>query len=201
MPFMKKRKYQTWFGVKIPEWRGEKYGSGATTIRFVLTGKVISKKNNTQAIAVRKPAIDYIKSKYLASRMVPISEVLKAINMVKGKVIGNTEYKDFLQKFKPVIQQQAAHWAERLGPKGLVFPIQKSTCNIRLYFKDKYKSDDGNKQETIHDLLKIAGVIADDSRQCLTPIRAESAEYYQQLTQNIAFISLTFKLRRHIPLV
>lgn len=196
-----KRRYQTWFGVKIPEWRGEKYGSGATTIRFVLTGKIISKKNNVQAFALRKVALDWITQVFKEKGQITLEDAKKAINMVKGKVIGNTEYKDFLQKHKPIIQEQAAHWAHRLGDKGLIFPLQKSTCTIRLYFKDGYKTDSGNKQETIHDLLKIAGVIADDNRKSLDPIRTESADYYQQLSANIAFISLSFKLRRHIPLV
>jgi hypothetical protein len=196
-----KRHYQTWFGVKVPEWRGEKFGSGATTIRFVLTGKIISKKNNVQAIAVRKPALDWLDKIFLEKGHITIADAKKAVNIVRGKVIGNTEYKDFLKKFKPVIQEQAAHWAARLGEKGLIFPVQKSTCNIRLYFKDKYLSDAGNKQETIHDLLKEAGVIVDDNRMALNPIRTESADYYQQLADNIAFISLSFRLHRHIPLV
>lgn len=197
----KKRKYQTWFGVKIPEWRGEKYGSGATTIRFVLTGKIISKKNNVQAIAVRKPAINYLDNKFPGATMIPMYEAKKAINMVNGKVIGNTEYKTFLEKHKPIIQAQAAEWSKRLHQKGLVFPIPKATCTIRLYFKDRYRTDEGNKEQTIHDLLKESGVILDDSRQCLSPKKTESAEYYQQLSNNIAFISLTFKLRKHMPLV
>jgi hypothetical protein len=196
-----KRRYQTWFGTKIPEWRGEKYGSGATTIRFVLTGKIISKKNNVQAIAVRKPALVWLDKIFAEKGHITIVDAKKAVNMVRGKVIGNTEYKDFLKKHKPIIQAQASHWAERLEQKGLIFPLQRSTCNIRLYFKDGYKTDSGNKQETIHDLLKEAGVIADDNRKALDPIRTESADYYQQLAANIAFISLTFKLRRHIPLV
>lgn len=196
-----KRKYQTWFGVKIPEWRGEKFGSGATTIRFVLTGKIVSKKNNVQAMAVRKPAIDWLDKIFREKGEITLSDAKKAVNIVRGKVIGNTEYKTFLQKFKPIIQEQAAHWAERLGDKGLIFPVQKSTCSIRLYFKDNYKTDGGNKQETIHDLLKEAGVIVDDNRKTLNPIKTESADYYQQLTQNIAFISLSFRLHRHIPLV
>lgn len=196
-----KRRYSTWFGVKIPEWRGEKYGSGATTIRFVLTGKIISKKNNVSAIAVRKPALDWLDKQMATKGHITIADAKKAVNMVKGKVIGNKEYKEFLQKFKPIIQAQAAHWSERLCEKGLIFPLPKATCTIRLYFKDNYISDNGNKQETIHDLLKEAGVITDDNRRCFNPIKTESAEYYQQLAANIAFISLSFRLHRRIPLV
>ena len=199
--FFMKRKYQTWFGVKIPEWRGEKFGSGATTIRFVLTGKIISKKNNVQAMAMRKPALDWLDKIFAEKGQITLADAKKAVNIVRGKVIGNTEYKTFLEKYKPIIQAQAAHWSERLEKKGLIFPVQKSTCSIRLYFKDNYITDGGNKQETIHDLLKISGIIVDDNRKTLNPIKTESADYYQQLEKNIAFISITFRMRRHIPLV
>jgi hypothetical protein len=195
------RRYQTWFGVKIPAWKEEKYGSGATTIRFVLTGKIVSKKNNLQAIAVRKPALIYLDNLQKKQGFISISDAKKAINMVRGKVIGNTEYKAFIEKFKPIIQQQSAHWASRLGEKGLIFPLQKSTMTLRLYFKDRYVTDTVNKQQTIQDLLVESGVIVDDDRKSFNPVHSASAEYYNEITQNIAFISLTFKLRRHIPLV
>lgn len=196
-----KRKYQTWFGTKIPEWRKEKYGSGATTIRFVLTGKIISKKNNNQAFAIRKPAITFLHQIFNEKGEITLKDAIKAVNMVRGKLIGNTEYKKFLAKCKPIIQGQAAHWASRLGDKGLVFPVQKSTMSLRLYFKDAYITDSANKLQTIQDLLVDSGVIVNDDRKSLNPIHCESADYYQQLMENIAFISVTFMLHRHIPLI
>lgn len=196
-----KRKYQTWFGVKIPEWRKEKYGSGATTIRFVLTGKIISKKNNNQAFAIRKPAINFLQKIFNETGNITLKDAIKAVNMVKGKLIGNTEYKKFLDKCKPIIQEQAAHWSSRLFEKGLVFPLHRSTVTLRLYFKDNYTTDSVNKFQTIADLLVDAGIIFNDDRKSLNPIHCEAADYYQQLIENIAFISLTFICKRHIPLV
>lgn len=196
-----KRRYSTWFGVKIPEWRPEKYGSGSTTLRFVLTGKIISKKNNNQAFAIRKPALTFLDNLQNTQGYITLADAKKAVNMVRGKLIGNTEYRKFLQKCKPIIQAQAAHWSERLGEKGLIFPLKKSTMTLRLYFKDSYIADSANKLQTIQDLLVDAGVLVNDDRKSLNPIHCESADYYQQLYQNIAFISLTFRLNRHIPLV
>ena len=56
------KRFQTYFGVAVPPFKEEKLGAGSTTIRFLLTGKVISKKNNNQAIAIRKPAHDWASS-------------------------------------------------------------------------------------------------------------------------------------------
>ena len=58
---MGKKRFISYFGVPIPPFKEEKLGAGSITIRFVLTGKVPSKKNNQQAIAVRKHARDWAK--------------------------------------------------------------------------------------------------------------------------------------------
>ena len=44
-----KKRFQTYFGVPIPPFKEDKLGAGTTTIRFILTGKMPSKKNNQQA--------------------------------------------------------------------------------------------------------------------------------------------------------
>lgn len=196
-----RKRTQRWFGTRIPEWRGEKYGSGATTIRFVLTGKIISKKNNNQAFAIRKPAINFLQQTYNETGIITLKDAIKAVNMVKGKLIGNTEYKKFLQRCKPIIQAQSSEWSKRLCDKGLMFPLKKSTLSLRLYFKDAYVTDSANKLQTIQDLLVESGIIVDDDRKSLNPIHCESADYYKELVHNIAFISLTFILRKHIPLI
>lgn len=196
-----RKRTQRWFGTRIPEWRGEKYGSGATTIRFVLTGKIISKKNNNQAFAIRKPAINFLQKTAAENGVITLKDAIKAVNMVKGKLIGNTEYKTFLKKCVPIVQAQAAEWSARLGEKGLIFPLQKSTLTLRLYFKDAYITDSANKLQTLQDLLVEAGIIVNDDRKSLNPIHCESADYYKELVHNIAFISLTFRLHKHIPLI
>ena len=190
---MGKKRFVTYFGVAIPPFKEEKLGAGSTTIRFVLKGNVISKKNNNQAIAMRKYPHDWA---FAQEKLRPATwtDVHRAINMVKGKMIGNTQYKDFLQKMKPVVQEQMGEWIDRLGEKGLIFPLDKSTVSIRLYIKDRYRRDTLNAAQTILDLLVDAKVIADDDDLHINPIHAASARYFQELVHNIAFISISFKL-------
>mgnify|MGYP006374427531 FL=1 len=187
------KRFQTYFGIPIPPFKEEKLGAGSTTIRFVITGRVISKKNNNQAIAVRKIAHDWA---YKQEKIRPAtwSDVHRAINMVKGKMIGNAAYKEFLEKMKPVIRKQMNEWTTRLSEKGLIFPLEKSTISLRLYIKDKYRRDTWNAGQTITDLLVDCGVIVDDDDAHLNPLHAASARYYDELIYNIAFISLSFKL-------
>ena len=40
------KRFLTYFGVPVPPFKEEKIGAGSVTIRFVVTGKIPSKKNN-----------------------------------------------------------------------------------------------------------------------------------------------------------
>ena len=187
------KRFVTYFGVSVPPFKEEKLGAGSTTIRFLLSGKVISKKNNNQAIAVRKPAHDWA---YSQEKIRPATwaDVHRAINMVRGKMIGNAEYKKFLEKQKPIVIEQMKVWSERLFDKGLIFPLTKANCTIRLYIKDRYRRDTLNAMQTISDLLVDSGVLIDDDDLHFNPVCGKSARYYEELLHNIAFISLSFKL-------
>ncbi len=185
--------FKTYFNVAIPPFKEEKLGAGSITIRFVLTGKIPSKKNNQQAIAVRKFARAWAKEQS-GKRQPTWADVNKAIGMVFGKMRGNIDYLTFLEKVRPIIQAQAAEWSNRLSAKGLVFPLKKSTLSLRLYFKDNYITDTSNKLQTVEDILQDCNIIANDDYKSLNPIHMASANYYQELTHDIAFISLSFRL-------
>jgi len=183
----------THFGIALPPWKPEKLGAGSTTIVFMLTGNIISKKNNESAFAVRKPSIDFLYSKQ-QNGMVTIADAVKAVMMVKAKIIGNIKYKKFLESKKPVVQHQMDVWRERLGNKGLTFPLPKSAVSIRLYIKDRYRRDTVNAQQTIYDLLKDCHVISDDDDTHVNPNFSESGRFFDEIIYNIAKISISFKL-------
>lgn len=189
------KRFQTWFGVTLPPWKEEKYGAGSTTIRFVLSGRIPSKKNNNQAVAVRRKAVDWAKEQQNTGRQPTWNDVYTAIGMVYAKVIGNKEYKVFVEKVKPILQEQSAWWAHKLRCKGLIFPLPKSTMTLRLYHKDRYIVDAVNKQQTIQDVLVEAGIIVDDDTRNFNPVKAAAASYYEEIIENIAFVSLTFNIR------
>lgn len=191
---MAAKRFQTYFGIPIPPFKDEKLGAGSITIRFVLTGNIISKKNNEQAIAVRQPARKFLYGQKEKNGIITMDDALKAINMVRGKIRGNAQYKKFLDKMRPVITSQMQEWAKRLSYKGLIFPLPKSALNIRLYIKDRYRRDTVNAHQTIQDMLKDCHVIEDDDDSHINPYFAASARYYEELVHNIAFISLSFRL-------
>lgn len=187
-------RFQTYFGVPIPPFKEEKLGAGSISIRFVITGVIPSKKNNEMAVSVRRDAKKLLFDKQKTKGEINLNDALEAVNAVYAKVRPNQDYLTFVEAWRPKIQQQAAEWSERLKDKGLIFPLQKAAMSLRLYFKDRYVTDTVNKQQTIQDLLKECGVIANDDYKSLNPITSASACYYQELIYNIAFISLSFRL-------
>jgi hypothetical protein len=189
-----KKRFQTYFGVPIPPFKEEKLGAGSTTIRFILTGKIPSKKNNQMSVAVRRFARDWAKKQKKTGRTPTWDDVNSAISRCKSKVRPNAEYKTWVDKMKPVIHEQSAVWAERLREKGLIFPLKKATLSLRLYFKDRYVTDTVNKQQSIQDLLVCSGIIANDDYKSLNPIYSASASFYEEIIYDIAFISLSFRL-------
>jgi hypothetical protein len=187
-------RFQTYFGVPIPPFKEEKLGAGSTTIRFVITGTIPSKKNCERSVSVRRDAKKLLFDTQKTEGFVNLDDALKAVYAVYSKITPNFKYLTFVEAQKPVIQAQAAEWSERLGKKGLIFPLPKAAMSLRLYFKDRYVTDTVNKQQTIQDLLIACGVIANDDYKSLNPISSASACYYQELIHDIAFVSLSFQL-------
>jgi hypothetical protein len=188
------KRYQTYFGVHIPPFKEEKLGAGSVTIRFIITGKIPSKKNNQMSVAVRKIARDWARKQEKSGKQPSWSATQKAISLCQSKVRPNKQYKEWVDRLKPIIHQQSSWWSKKLEHRGLIFPLKKSTLSLRLYFKDRYITDTVNKQQSIQDLLVDAKIISNDDYRSLNPIHSASASYFQEITQDIAFISLSFRL-------
>jgi hypothetical protein len=191
---MAKKRFQTYFGIPIPPFKEEKLGAGSVTIRFILTGKIPSKKNNQMSVAVRKFARDWAKKQQKSGKIASWGDVNAAISRCKSKVRPNKEYKEWVDKMKPVLHEQSGWWRQNLEHRGLIFPLKKATLSLRLYFKDRYITDTVNKQQSIQDLLVAAGIIANDDYKSLNPIHSASATFYEEIIYDIAFISLSFRL-------
>jgi hypothetical protein len=190
---MPKKRIFTYFGVPIPPWNEEKLGNSSTTIFFVLTGKIPSKKNNQMSVAVRKFARDWAKKQQKAGKVPTWGDVNKAITLCKSKVRPNTDYQEWVVRMKPVLHAQSSYWTKQLAAKNLIFPLKKASLSLRLYFKDRYITDTVNKQQSIQDLLVAAGIIANDDHKSLNPIHSSSGVYYEEIIYDISFISLTFR--------
>lgn len=189
---MGKKRFITYFGVSIPPFKEEKLGAGSITIRFVITGRIPSKKNNSMAVTIRKDARAYIK-KLSAKGFLTPDEAQKAIGRTHSKVRGNVEYQKWVLTQKPIMLEQMHTWVKRLASKGLVFPLQNCTISTRFYHNNNYSIDTLNKAQSVQDLLVDCKIIQDDNYNVLNPIHYASANYKDELIYSICFISLSFK--------
>ena len=195
-----KGKRHTHFGVTLPVWEPEKQGAGATTITFVLQGRVVSKKNNQMAVVYKKVARQWISKQQKTGRKPTWDDVDTILGIASAKFIGNVLYSACKKKFVPILEEQKRIWNERLAAKGLQFPLNKASMSIRFYFKDRYITDTINKQQTVQDLLIEAGIISNDDYKTINPISAVSKGFYGKLVDNIAVVRLSFKLGKTIKI-
>ena len=191
---MSGKRFSTYFGIPLPPFKSVKLGAGSTTIRFVLKGSIPSLKNGRNAVVARKEALNYIKGK-TENGLVPYKDVQYAISkLIYGKVTPNDKYREWAEAQMPTIIEQRDYWYKRLESKGLVFPLFKCTMSCRFYFNNHYKIDIISKQESLQDLLVAAKVIEDDNYTILNPIHSAAAEYKDELTESLCFISISFKM-------
>jgi len=194
---------KTFFGIVVPAWKDDYFPKNYETIplRFVINGYIPSKKNLQNAKMARGEAVKYIDRMFEENGSMSKREVIDALDMCYAYFKPNDLYNDFVKEWRPKLVQQMAWWSARFKDKGLIFPIEKCACSIKLYFRDRYKADNGNKTETIHDLLKECGVIIDDNYTVLNPTNSKGACYYQKIPENIVVVDLTiFKEQKQTTL-
>lgn len=189
---MGKKRFISYFGVSIPPFKEKKNWNGSTPIRFVLTGKIPSKKNNSMAVTIRKHARAYLNS-IQKGGMVSLNDAQTAVGKTSSKVRGNQEYQAWVKEQKPILLKQMHFWRERLEAKGLIFPIQNATMSVRFYFNNNYITDTINKAQSVQDLLVDAKIIQDDNYNALNPVHYASANYKDELIYSICFITISYK--------
>jgi hypothetical protein len=186
-------KFQRIFGIRVPIFKEEKMGTGAVSIRFVLEGRIVSKKNNESAIPDTKNAKNHLHKLNAANGGITLKDALDALAMVGVRFIGNPEYRACVKRYVPVIHEQMERLKPLLAKHGVSFPLSDAVFNVKLAFKDRRRTDTINKIQTIHDLLVTAGAIRDDDYTVLNPIKGYSKAFPQRLKENVALISLTIE--------
>ena len=187
-------RHKTYFGIPLPYFREESHGDGGFTIRFVLQGRIPSKKNHQMAVPFKKEAQDFVHARFKEKGQISLNDALAAVDMVKAKMIGNKAYYAFLKAFRPVIEAQMKAQEAKMAQKGLKFPLKKARLSLKFYYADRHITDTVNKQQSIQDLLVDCGVVANDDYGTLNPISSSSTSFYQELRENICLVLLYCKV-------
>lgn len=190
---MRKR---TKFGVIIPPWRPNKRPN-PITFELVLTGKIPSTKNRQRASFNYSWAISQVKKFFKTQTAADITVancmrfVIKLIRDIKPFIYKPAEITAWEDNAKAILVKQAAYWKEVYAKQGLSFPVSSCSISIKHYWADAYQRDNGNRQETLHDILVSSGIILDDNYKCLYLIKSEADCFEDEITDHITTINIT----------
>ena len=181
-------KINSLFGVNLPP-RKKKIYKGYINMTFVLTGTLPSKKNQWV------PATNFRSVRNKADKSKPVTEVLAYISeFIKCYIRPNNRFKEWEERTKEILVEQAAYYSEKYKKYGILFPIKNSSVSMYCYWRENKVRDTINKLESVQDILTDSGIIVADAWQNLNPIHAESECYLDEILQDIVVITLTVQL-------
>lgn len=155
-------------------------------LRFVIPGIIPSKKNR-QIPDINSSQIVSILKKHKS--VTP--EVIKKVTSIRPFIRNSEKFKKWSAEVIPDLVSQAQRWSKTYEKHQLIFPITRCSISIYHYWADNKRRDNSNKQETIHDLLTEAGIIHDDTHQCLRKTESEAENYHGEVTDHITVITIS----------
>lgn len=190
---MRKR---TKFGIVIPPWRPNKRPQ-PITIEFVLTGLIPSKKNRQRASFNYSWAIGQVRSFFRSQTPAGIDLttvlrfVVKLIKDIRPFIYKPQEILDWEKQAIEILIKQANDNRLTYARHRLKFPITECSISILHYWADGYQRDNSNREQTLHDILISAGIIADDNYKCLFRNSSEAACFENEIVDHITTINIT----------
>lgn len=194
------KRIKTYHGVPVPPWKHEPV-INCMTLVFVIQGRIPSKKNELVAVVERKDAFEYMKSALAAMpEMISKQQAAKmATTMVfkaYGKVVNSKEYQEWEKWAVETLKEQQKVFIEAAHRNGVLFPISKATVTIKFYWKGKYRRDNSNKSEGIHDALVAANILADDSDRVMPDTSQGARDYSEEILKSMAVIYITVPIKK-----
>lgn len=187
---------RTKFGVLIPAFKPPERPI-PITIEFVLTGAIPSHKNRQRASFNYSWAIGQIKKFFRSQTPADItvkacmSFVVKLIKNIRPFIYKPDDIVKWEQAAIDTITKQANENRITYARHRLRYPITHCSISILHYWADEYQRDNSNREQTIHDLLVTAGIIADDNYKCLFRNVSEAACFKDVLTDHVTTINIT----------
>lgn len=193
------KRIRTYHGVPIPPWKHEPVKHQMTMV-FVITGRIPSKKNELVAVVERKDAFSYMKAE-LAKLPDMISKKQAAhlattmVFKAYGKVVNSKAYQEWEAMAVETFKEQLKVFVEAAHRNGIVFPISKATVSVKFYWKGKYRRDNSNKSEGLHDALVAAHILADDSDRVMADTSQGARDYSEEILKSMAVIYITVPIK------
>jgi hypothetical protein len=112
-----------------------------------------------------------------------------------GRVKNSLEYEKWELGAVEMFKQQLKHYLPAAQRNGLIFPLAEATIVTKFYWKGKYRRDNSNKSEGLHDALVKAHVLMDDSDKVIPDTSQGARDYSEEITESMAVIYITVPIK------
>ena len=104
-------------------------------------------------------------------------------------------YEEWENKTVEILKAQLAVNQPAAERNGVVFPLSAATVTTKFYWKGKYRRDNSNKSEGLHDALVKAHVLLDDSDKVIADTSQGARDYSEEVVNSLAVIYITTPIR------
>ena len=196
----KATRIKTYHGISVPPWRHEPVKRCLTMV-FIMQGRIPSKKNELVAVVERKDAFLSMKEQLdalpeMITKKQAVHLATTCIFKTFGKVVNSKEYEEWEAAAVETFKEQQKVFIPAAQKHGLIFPISKATVAVKFYWKGKYRRDNSNKSEGLHDALVAAHILADDSDRVMPDTSQGARDYSEEVTKSMAVIYITVPINK-----
>lgn len=183
----KSKRIKTYHGIPVPPWKHEPVGQCLTMV-FVLRGRIPSKKNELVGVVERRDAFEYLKTlPAMVSKKDCITLLFKTWARIKNSLV----YEKWEADAVEILKKQQQVFIPAAQKHGIIFPVTKATVVTKFYWKGKYRRDNSNKSEGLHDALVKAHILQDDSDRVMPDTSQGARDYSEEVTESMAVIYIT----------
>ena len=184
------KRIKTYYGIAVPPWKHTPVSKSMTLV-FIMTGRIPSKKNELVAVVDRTDAFKFLNGLTTITKKDCITMLFKTYGRVKNSLAYEEWEKSAVEVFKSQLQVNIPA-AKR---NGLIFPLTEATIVTKFYWKGKYRRDNSNKSEGLHDALVKAHILADDSDKVIPDTSQGARDYSEEVTESMAVIYITVPIK------
>ncbi len=185
---------KTYHGIPVPPWKHEVVKKSMTMV-FIVTGRIPSKKNELVAVVDRIDAFKYLNT---LPPTITKKEAVTALFKTFARIKNAVAYEQWESTTVDLFKEQQKVFQSAAQRNGIVFPISKATVSTKFYWKGKYRRDNSNKSEGIHDALVKAGILLDDSDRVISDTAQSARDYSEEVIQSMAVIYITVPIKQNI---
>jgi Holliday junction resolvase RusA-like endonuclease len=165
-----------------------------------VTGRIPSKKNELVAVVDRNDAFKLLKEKMAAmpdvmSKKQAANLAISMLFKTFGKIVNSKDYQKWESDTVEILKEQLSKNLPAAQKHGLIFPLSKASVSIKFYWKGKYRRDNSNKAEGLHDALVKANILLDDSDKVIPDTSHSARDYSSEILKSIAVMYITTPIK------